>query len=384
MRSSAQRRGRVALGTLCALAAAAFAAGVLVGDEGETRASGAGKASRWVEAAARLSPAELAGQRIVVGFGGTRVGTGLRKLIRRGGVAGVVLLGDNLPSRRVARRLIAELQAIPRARKLRDPLAIMVDQEGGLVKRLAGAPAVSARRMGARGTSYSRRQGRLTGRNLRNVGVNVDLAPVLAVARPGSEMARTERAWGTSPGRVEGTAIPFATALQRTGVAATAKHFPGLGAVRGNTDTEIERIGLPRRTLRGVDEAPYRSFIAAGGKLVMLSMAIYPVFSARPAAFTRAIATGELRGRLGFGGVSVTDALDTPSALSVGGPAKAGLLAVRAGVDLLLYADPAPAARARRALIERLRSGRLGRGPFERSVARVLRLRHGLNGGMVG
>lgn len=80
----------------------------------------------------------------------------------------------------------------------------------------------------------------------------------------------------------------------------------------------------------------------------------------------------------------MTDALDTPPALSVGGPAKAGLLAVRAGVDLLLYADPGPAARARRALVKRLRSGRLSRAQFERSVARVLRLRHDLTGDRVG
>jgi beta-N-acetylhexosaminidase len=378
LRASAQRRRRAALGTLCGLAAVAFAFGALVDEWTESRANGEGRGARWVEAAERLSPARLAGQRLIAGFDGARVPVRLRRLIGSGGVAGVLLFEDNLPSRAAGRRLIGELQAIPRPRGLRDPLLVMVDQEGGLVKRLSGAPEASAQRMAARGRAYSRLQGRLTGRDLRGVGVNVDLAPVLAVARPGSEMELTGRAWGSTPRRVAATAVPFARALQASGVAATAKHFPGLGAVRGDTDTELERIGLSKAELRAIDEAPYRGFVAAGGKLVMVSMAIYPAFSDRPAAFTRSIATGELRGRLGFGGVSVTDALDTTSALSAGGSTRAGLLAARAGVDLLLYAGVGPALRARRALAKRLPAGSAARAGSERSAARVLRLRHGL------
>lgn len=375
MRASAQRRRRAALGTLCTLAALAFAGGALLDERTESRAGGEGRNGRWLEAAARLSPSRLAGQRLIASFDGTRVPADLRGLIAAGGVAGVVLYADNLPSRAAARRLTRELQRIRRPRGLRRPLLILTDQEGGLVKRLAGAPAASAQRMGARGAAYSRRQGRLTGRDLRRAGVNVDLAPLLAVARPGSQLEDEERAWGSTPRRVAATAVPFAAGLQDAGVAATAKHFPGLGAVRGNTDTELQRIGLSKRALRRVDEAPYREFVAVGGKLVMVSLAIYPAFSGRPAAFTRSIATGELRGRLGFGGVSVTDALDTSSALSAGGSASAGILADRAGVDLLLYTQPGPAARARRALVRRLRSGSLDRAAFEGSAARVLRLR---------
>ena len=79
---------------------------------------------------------------------------------------------------------------------------------------------------------------------------------------------------------VEATAVPFAAALRGGGVAATAKHFPGLGAAAGNTDFAAQRVDLPKRTLRAVDERPYRRFAAAAGDLVMLSTAIYPAFSA--------------------------------------------------------------------------------------------------------
>jgi beta-N-acetylhexosaminidase len=256
----------------------------------------------------------------------------------------------------------------------------MVDQEGGLVKRVGGAPDASAREMGERGAAFSREQGGLTARNLRELGFNVDLAPVLDVARPGGTIAATERGFGATAQRVAATAVPFAEALQRGGVAATGKHFPGLGAAGENTDDAVQRIGLSAARLRSVDEAPYRAFVAAGGDLVMLSTAIYPAFSPFPAAFARPIATGELRRRLGFGGVSITDALETVAVRAFGGPAEAGVAAARAGSDLLLYTHLGAAEEAGRALVKKLRAGALDRDEFEAAAQRVLDLRKKLAG----
>jgi beta-N-acetylhexosaminidase len=328
--------------------------------------------------ASKLSIPQLAGERIVTGFEGTRVPASLARSIRAGEVAGVVLFADNLPDRATARRLTASLQAIRRPASLRDPLLVMVDQEGGQVVRVSGAPTASAAVMGARGAAFSRAQGERTAANLRDLGIRVDLAPVLDVARPGGVIAATERGFGSSATGVAATAIPFAEGLRAGGVAATAKHFPGLGAAAENTDFAVQRIGLSEAILRGVDEVPYRAFAAAGGDLVMLSTAIYPALSPQPAAFAHAIATAELRGRIGFEGVSITDALETVAVRDFGGPAKAGLAAARAGTDLLLFADPAEAGQARRALVARLRAGRLDRAEFEASVQRVLELRQRL------
>ncbi len=353
------------MAVLAGFAAAAFAFGAALGDSPAPE----------VETAGTLSIPRLAGERIVVGVSGTGVSPRLKSAIGEGRVAGVVLFADNLPSRAAGRRLISSLQAIRRPAALRDPLLVMVDQEGGLVKRVGGAPTASAAEMGERGAAFSREQGRRTAANLRDLGVNVDLAPVLDVARPGGMIAETERGFGSTAREVTASAIPFALGLQRAGVAATAKHFPGLGAAAENTDFAVQRIGLSAQALRDVDEAPYRAFVAAGGDLVMLSTAIYPALSPDPAAFSRAIATGELRARLGFEGVSITDALDTVAVRAFGGPAKAGVAAARAGSDLLLFTDLPGAEQAWRALVAKLRAAALDRDEFEAAVQRVLELR---------
>lgn len=359
------------MGVLALLAIGAFACGATLGDEPE---------SPEPLVAETLPAQQLAGQRIVVGLPATSISKGLRAAIGEGQVAGVVLFAENVPSRAAGRRLIAQLQAIKRPPKLRDPLLIMVDQEGGLVKRVGGAPTASARGMGARGAAFSSRQGRATAANLRQLGINVDLAPVLDVGRPGGVIAETERSFGSTAAKVEATAIPFATALQAGGVAATGKHFPGFGAATENTDFSVERINLSKQELRAVDEQPYAAFVAAGGRLVMLSTAIYQAFSDRPAAFTRAVVTGELRNRLGFEGVSITDALETPAVEDFGGTAKVAVAGARAGADLLLFARLGPAERAWKALVAKLRSRRLDRGEFEAAAQRVLDLRAGLPG----
>jgi beta-N-acetylhexosaminidase len=166
----------------CALAIGSFAVGAALGDGDE----GTGSSE---SAASRLTLGQLAGERIVTGFGGSSVPASVRRMIRGGELAGVVLFAEQFPSRDAGRRLIRGLQAIPRPAGLRDPLLVMVDQEGGLVKRLSGPPTASAREMGAAGPAFSREQGSRTARNLREVGVNVDLAPVLDVARPGGTIA---------------------------------------------------------------------------------------------------------------------------------------------------------------------------------------------------
>jgi beta-N-acetylhexosaminidase len=129
-----------------------------------------------------------------------------------------------------------------------------------------------------------------------------------------------------------------------------------------------------------VDERPYRSAIAAGVRMVMTSWAIYPALDpARPAGLSPAIVGGELRGRLGFGGVTITDALEAGALSPYGGTGNRAVLAARAGMDLILCStrDVGQGDAAASALARALRRGRLGRSGFRAAVRRIDRLRSG-------
>ncbi|MBS1882999.1 MAG: glycoside hydrolase family 3 protein [Actinobacteria bacterium] len=406
MERARARRRRLALSTLIALAVAGFALGAVIGSgsgggpssEGSSGGGGTptsggssnGGTTSGSEAAPRptlvatLRPGELAGERVVVGIDGTGLTPELRAAIARGKVAGVVLFAADFPSRGAGKALIDALQAIPRPqRTARLPLLVMTDQEGGEVKRVDGPPAASAAAMGHEGPAYARRQGHLTAANLKNLGVNVDLAPVLDVGRPGGVIADTDRAFAdTAPGVVR-TAVPFAEGLQEDGVAAAAKHFPGLGAATENTDFEAQTLALSRGRLREVDMSPYRAYVAAGGRLVMLATAIYPALSPRPAAFSRRIATGELRDRLGFHGVTITDSLGSTAVAEFGGQREAAVDGAAAGDDLLLFDDLPSALEGHDALVDQLAKGGLRRAPFLVAAGRVLNLRRELARGQL-
>jgi beta-N-acetylhexosaminidase len=341
--------------------------------------AGAGDRGMTIESPLAMSDDQLAGARVVTGFAGTHPPQTLRRMISAGQISGVILFGGNVSGRRSVRTLTAELQSIERPAGS-PPLLITVDQEGGLVRRLPGPPKPSARSIGARGAAFAERLGRSTGESLRSMGVNVDFAPVLDLGHPGRAIFDEGRTFARKPGAVSRIGVGFARGLAAEGVAATAKHFPGLGAARINTDNAVQRINLPAAKLRANDERPYTSFVQAGGAMVMLSTAIYPALAGKPAALSRAIATGELRDRLGFQGVSISDALGSVSARAVGGPARTAMAAAGAGTDLVLFTSLSDAAKAQRALAHGLSGGSLNRADFDASVTRVLALRSGFGG----
>lgn len=332
--------------------------------------------------ASELTLAQAVGQRMIVSLPGTAVPDALARRVRRGEVAGVILFSRNVGSRAQLRALTARLQAErrrgPRALRGR-PLLVMIDQEGGLVKRLPGAPSRSAAAMGATGSVAAvRAEGVATARNLREAGVNVNLAPVVDLGLPGSYQRATGRSFAASPRAVTRYAGAFAEGLAAGGVLATAKHFPGLGRGPGNEDERLNRIDVPLETLRRVDEAPFRALARRGVPLVMVSTGIYPALAERPAMFSRRVTTRELRGAVGFDGVTVTDDLEV-AALAHLSPERKALASVRAGNDLLLFCQSWSAAERGAAAVRRaVRRGSIPRAAIDAGAARVLALRDGL------
>ena len=321
--------------------------------------------------ATRLTLRQAIGQRMVFAYAGTRPPAALRRRIARGEAAGVVLFSRNVRSVAAVRAQIAKLQRIKRPAAVDAPLLVMVDQEGGDVRRLPGPPVAGA--AATPNAAAARANGHAAGRLLHGAGVTVDLAPVVDVARPGAALEGEGRLYGREAATVTARAGAFASGLRSAGVAPVLKHFPGFGAATINTDDGAARVDLPLATLRAVDGAPYRRLKP---RAVMLSTAIYPRVDPRPAAFSRRWVTGELRGRLGFTGVAMTDDLQTPAVARFGTPGQLAFFAINAGVDLPLFAkDYETGARAAAGLERAVRSGALTRTRLDAGARRVLRWR---------
>jgi beta-N-acetylhexosaminidase len=325
-------------------------------------------------AAPTLTVRQAVGQHMIFAYDGLRPPPALRRRIARGEAAGVILFTRNVRSAGQVRSAMRSLQAIARPRGLRAPLIVMVDQEGGPVRRIPGAPARAAASVTS--ADQARSDGRAAARTLRGAGANMDLAPVADVGRPGAALQRERRTYGRTAADVARRAGAFARGLREGRVRATAKHFPGFGAATVNTDNAAQRIGTPLATLRSVDEAPFARLIASAVDAVMVSTAVYPALDERPAALSRAWVDGELRERMGFRGVSITDDLGTPAVAAFGTNRRRAVLAVEAGIDLPLFSSSyAAGAQAAEGLLAAARDGRLDAGALRAGARRVLALR---------
>jgi beta-N-acetylhexosaminidase len=350
-----------------------------------------GLGARHATAAARelrgLSRKQLAGQRVIYSYPGLTPPAALLDRIKAGEAGGVIFFSDNISSEAQITRVVKRLQRAAAQSPVKQPLLMMTDQEGGEVRRLPGAPVPSEKQIGesSHPQHAARRAGRGAGLNLRGVRMNVNLAPVLDVFRkPGDFIDEFQRSYSNNPHTVAQLGSDFVKAQQKIGVAATGKHFPGLGAAGKNQNTDARPVTLhvSLHSLRTVDELPYRSAIRAGVRLVMVSWAIYPALDPkRPAGLSPIVVQHELRRRLNFAGVTVTDALEAGALSRYGATSNRALLAARAGMDLLLCASQSPdqGTAAVNALAAALRKHQLNRSSFRASVNRVLALRSALN-----
>jgi beta-N-acetylhexosaminidase len=339
---------------------------------------------------ARLSPAQLAGQRVIYSYSGLSVPASLLRLIRHGDVGGVIFFGANISSQAQLERVIAQLEKAnaTQTNPARSyPLMLMADQEGGLVRRLSWAgPDQSEAQIGASASpaTAAAAAGAQAAAGLRAVGMNVNLAPVLDVYRKAGDFDdQYQRSYSMNPGIVSAAAAAFVTAQQQDGVAATLKHFPGLGEASAAQDTDARpvRINLPARTLRDVDELPYQAAIKAGARLAMVSWANYPALDPKlPAGLSPAIIQGELQGRLGFTGVTITDALGAGALRAYGSLQNRTMLAARAGMDALLCTatGAVPGWKCVQGLRAGYSDGALPKTAFKAQLAQLLQLRMSL------
>jgi beta-N-acetylhexosaminidase len=357
-------------------AGASLIAGLVVGggageDSGTDaagRSAGGPTKEGVTRAVDRLSLRRQVGQLLISSFDETTMPDYIRRRLRAGETAGVILFGRNGGSESHWRQLTRSLQGAAGGDAL-----IMVDQEGGQVRTLSFAgPSAAQPFQGEPATVQS--EARAAGRQLRSVGVNVNLAPVADVPIAGGAMGGRTFAGGAA--EIAASTRASIEGMRQGRVAATAKHFPGLGAATVNTDDASTTIDAPRATMEERELVPFREAVAERVPLVMLSHALYPALdSERIASQSTAVATRLLRRELGFEGVTVTDSIEAQAVLDRSGVALAAERSVDAGVDLILMTGSASWNEVFPRLVERARGSREFRERVRESAARVLALK---------
>ena len=289
-----------------------------------------------------LSPRELAGQLVLVGI---PAGSEIPAAALEEHHAGGIFLLQVWESADAVDRTVAA--ARDRSRDDLPPL-IAVDQEGGQVRMLRGEAArrtPSAEELGAQGPGAVTEAYTSIGEDLAARGIQVALSPVADVVDPdlgdaNEPVGAVDRGFGTEPGPVGECVVAATEALAAQGVAATLKHFPGLGRVEQNTDFSAEGI---EDDVTGPEDPfldSFRDGIDAGAPLVMMSSAVYPRLEPEvPAMFSAAAIQDLLRDGLGFSGLVVSDDIGAAEAVAaVPVPERATRL-LEAGGDVVLTAD---------------------------------------------
>ncbi len=269
-------------------------------------------------------------------------------------------------------------------------LIIAADQEGGNVQVLQG-PGFS--RMPSalyQGTHWSlttiRSNAATWGKQLLSAGVNLNLAPVMdtvtrSFAPSNAPIGYFDREFGYTPKDVLMRGTAFANGMQDAGVAVTLKHFPGLGRVRGNTDT-TSGVTDDVTTRHSDTLEPFAGGIKAGAEAVMISSAIYSKISPVPGVFSSTIMQTMLRGDLGFTGVIISDSLGGAKQVQGWSPANRAVLFVDNGGDLVLTTDPSTVPAMYQALLDKAKGSAAFRAKVGAAALRVLQLKSQL--GLLG
>jgi beta-N-acetylhexosaminidase len=280
------------------------------------------------------------GQLFMAGIPGPQLDEDTKALIRDYNLGGVILFSRNIEDPIQLTRLCLDLQdtAIEYHGL---PLILAVDQEGGRVARLKEPftqfPGNTAIGQDAQPVERAMEYGRITAKEMKMVGLNMNLAPVVDVQRGEPEKHLAGRTFGEDPEMVAVLGRTVVRSFQENGVMAVAKHFPGLGRTSLDPHFHLPRIELDMKEMEEINLPPFQAAINEGVSGIMTSHAIYPALdSVRPATLSPAILTQLLREKMGFDGLIITDDLEMGAIAKHWGVAEGAAAAFEAGADILL------------------------------------------------
>jgi beta-N-acetylhexosaminidase len=325
---------------------------------------------------------EQIGQLFMVGFWGTTPPPEIIYMISRYHVGGVILFSRNIQDTQQVLELTSSLQETAKAAGHRYPLLISIDQENGVVQRLGWSATQFPGNMalGAIGSEQIAHDiAFATGRELRALGLNMNLAPVVDVNNNPANPVIGVRSFGEDPQQVARLAAAAVRGYQEAGVIATLKHFPGHGDISVDSHLSLPTLPFTLERLENVELVPFRNGIQAGADSVMSAHIAFPAITGRediPATLSPAIIQGLLREKLGFQGVVISDCLEMQAVADTVGIARGSVLALQAGIDVVLISHLYPRQQSGlEAALAAVQSGELPLTTVQEAVERVLRLK---------
>ena len=282
----------------------------------------------------------MLGQRLSVGFYGTEVPEELKELVRKYKIGNVILFRRNVAGYAQLKKLCEDLRELILGETGLEPY-IMVDEECGNVSRLArvAAPTPCAMAIGETdrpGNAYA--VGKLIGEELRAVGINFNLAPVLDCSTRPDNQAEGNRCFATAPEKTADLGRAYVRGLQESGVLACGKHFPGSGDTLVDSHLALPIIEKPVKEIEETELVPFRAAIAEGLKGIMTAHIVFPAVEPDrvPATVSRRVVTGLLREKLGFDGIILSDGMEMHAVMDLYGVEDGTRRALAAGVDIAL------------------------------------------------
>lgn len=328
-----------------------------------------------------MSVEQKVGQIMVVGVKGKFIDPEISSMIEHLHIGGVILFENNVSSFTSLRRFIISMQKI--AQRGKNPgLFICVDQEGGRIARLKEDKGFtefpSAMAVAATGNIDNVRGiARSLSCELKALGINVDLAPVLDVNNNPSNPVIGIRSYGSYPSRVSEFGCAFIEALQEEGIMAVGKHFPGHGDTSVDSHVSLPVVSHQRERLETVELAPFKAAMKSGVAGIMSAHVLFLAIDSAagvPATLSSKVLRGLLRGELGFEGLIFTDSLEMGALKESGHPLpEAAVEALNAGADILLFnVDYATQRRVYDFIVEKVKSGQVSQDVLDIAVKRVL------------
>ncbi len=321
------------------------------------------------------------GQLFMVGFDALEVNAHIAQLIEQQRVGGVILFRRNVQSPQQLASLCRQLQEI-NARVSAIPLLIALDQEGGMVMRVEQGvtPIPAAMAFQAAGSAGDCEQlARISADEMRQLGINMILAPVLDVNNNPLNPVIGVRAYGEDPDTVIHYGMAAMRGMQAAGMITTAKHFPGHGDTATDSHYTMSIVPHARERLDAIELPPFKAAIAQGVDAIMTAHVVFPAIEAElnlPATLSKAVLSGLLRNEMQFDGVIISDCLEMLAIADGVGVTNGAIATLKAGADIALISHQQQRQHdAIAGVLDAVARGDLAIEQLEQSYQRVLRLK---------